>query len=250
MAEHASGVDAALVAALTDMGFDEGAAAAALRATGSRNVEAAVLWLCGPDAGGSGDADAALGIPLAANVVEHPDGARTPAWVRGVEGDFKVVLCVVASLHMGAGKVAAQAAHAAVGLYKQLLAGRVPWLGAWKAAGEKTVVLSVDTADAATALQRHAEALGLPSAPTPRTVRSAASFVCLTSRCGCRRAQRTRCWTRAARRSRPARSRSWPSAVRTHAAARREHALQLTAGERAGPAATVDAVTGTLHTLR
>ena len=84
--------DSALLSALTDMGFESAAAAAALRATGSRNVEAAVLWLCGSD--GAGDAAAqgepATGVPAAsAYAVVHPDGTPAPAWVARVDGDFK-----------------------------------------------------------------------------------------------------------------------------------------------------------------
>ena len=90
-----------------------------------------MLWLCGPDAA---DADAgagtvATGVPAGGtppnlSQVVHPDGASAPAWLLGVEGEFKVVLVVVTELGMSAGKTAAQAAHAAVGLYRQCQARR------------------------------------------------------------------------------------------------------------------------------
>ena len=93
--------DAALLSALTDMGFESAAAAAALRATGNRNLEAAVLWLCGPDAAdGAGDAsvpgEPATGVPAAsAYAVVHPDGTPSPAWVARVDGDFKARAAVL-----------------------------------------------------------------------------------------------------------------------------------------------------------
>ena len=44
----------------------------------------------------------------------------------------QVVLVVARELGMSAGKVGAQCAHAAVGLYKQLLERRAPWLRPWE----------------------------------------------------------------------------------------------------------------------
>jgi peptidyl-tRNA hydrolase len=179
MAEHtAAGVDAALVAALTDMvrdtaclccscmltlrsrrrhaqGFDAAAAASALRATGSRNVEAAVLWLCGADAADAGDAAGASPLHEAPPAAHHVAAA----------GECKAVLCVVTDLGMGVGKVAAQAAHAAVGLLRVCEAQRVPWLAAWEAGGEKTVVLGLASRADALALAAKARALALPGAP-------------------------------------------------------------------------------------
>lgn len=45
---------------------------------------------------------------------------------------MQVVLVVVRALRMSPGKIGAQCAHAAVGLYKVLAANRVPWLSAWE----------------------------------------------------------------------------------------------------------------------
>ena len=44
----------------------------------------------------------------------------------------QVVLVVAQDLHMSRGKVGAQCAHAAVGLYRVLQAKRTPWLHAWE----------------------------------------------------------------------------------------------------------------------
>ena len=44
----------------------------------------------------------------------------------------QVVLIVRQDLNMKAGKIGAQCAHAAVGLYKLTVAQRAPWLSAWE----------------------------------------------------------------------------------------------------------------------
>lgn len=47
-------------------------------------------------------------------------------------GILQVVLIVAQDLGMSPGKVGAQCAHAAVGLYKLTVALKAPWLGAWE----------------------------------------------------------------------------------------------------------------------
>ncbi len=93
-----------------------------------------------------------------------PPAAAAPT---AAHAEAKVVLCVVASLGMSAGKVAAQAAHAAVGLFRRMQDERPPWLSAWEHCGEKTVVLSVPTA-------AEAEALATKALSTPRERKRAA----------------------------------------------------------------------------
>lgn len=129
------GVDPALLQALTEMGFSEAAAEGALLAVKSSNLDAALQHLL---AGDSLPPD----LPLAGE--EH-----------------KCVLVVIEELSMSSGKVAAQAAHAAVGHYKHLAAHSSEWLAAWEAGGEKTVVCSVATTAQAQELLRQADALGL-----------------------------------------------------------------------------------------
>lgn len=73
-----------------------------------------------------------MGVPSDIPHVMHPDGQRTPAMFVEVSADCKVVLLVVRALNMSPGKIGAQCAHAAVGLYKVTLANRAPWLSAWE----------------------------------------------------------------------------------------------------------------------
>ncbi len=44
----------------------------------------------------------------------------------------QVVLVVLMELRMSPGKIGAQCAHAALGLYRKLVSLRVPWLSAWE----------------------------------------------------------------------------------------------------------------------
>ncbi|DBA75178.1 TPA: ubiquitin-specific protease ubp14 [Trebouxia sp. C0004] len=73
-----------------------------------------------------------MGMPSDISHVVHPDGRKTPAMFVEVSADCKVVLIVVRSLHMSPGKIGAQCAHAAVGLYKVIVTNRAPWLSAWE----------------------------------------------------------------------------------------------------------------------
>jgi len=106
-----------------------------------------------------------MGMPSDMSHVLHPDGRKTPAMFVEVSADCKVsphhaacgmhsslcwsfehtcchlqvVLIVVRSLHMSPGKIGAQCAHAAVGLYKVIVTNRAPWLSAWEVGVVATV---------------------------------------------------------------------------------------------------------------
>ena len=96
-----------------------------------------------------------MGVPSDIAHVMHPDGRTTPAMFVEVSADCKVhdrltvkqcqlhctrptyghlqvVLIVAQDLGMKPGKVGAQCAHAAVGLYKFTVAQKTPWLSAWE----------------------------------------------------------------------------------------------------------------------
>lgn len=100
-------------------------------------------------------------MPFGANLLEHPDHSHTPATVVCMDGECKVVLLVLASLGMSAGKIAAQCAHAAVGIYKKLFNQRIPWLESWEDGGEKTVVLTVPSSREMEKLWLSADSCGL-----------------------------------------------------------------------------------------
>lgn len=161
-----------LVEQLLSMGFDEPAASSAVAATGGRNVDAAVAWLLGPDdvvstrsaAAAGGRDEPVLGLPVqGVATVTHPGGEEQLCGAVFVGGSYKAVLLVNSSLKMSPGKIGAQCAHAALGLFRRLQASHAPWLDVWAGAGEKIVTLSVASDIAAVELLRTAERLGLPT---------------------------------------------------------------------------------------
>ncbi|CAK0786207.1 hypothetical protein CVIRNUC_009420 [Coccomyxa viridis] len=98
------------------------------------------------------------GFPPALTVV-NPDGSSEAC--RPCVS-CKAVLVVNSALKMSAGKIGAQCAHAAVGLYKQMYINGVPWLPSWEEEGEKTVVLRSESPDLQ-ALDAKAQSLLLPT---------------------------------------------------------------------------------------
>lgn len=75
----------------------------------------------------------------------------------------KMVIVVRKDLRMGAGKVAAQAAHAAVRLYASVCS-RPGACNRWQNTGEKKVVLRVESEKQFDEVARHARQAGLPVA--------------------------------------------------------------------------------------
>jgi PTH2 family peptidyl-tRNA hydrolase len=78
---------------------------------------------------------------------------------------YKQVIVVRRDLGMGVGKIAAQAAHAAVLGMERAYRMRPAWVEGWRADGMPKVVLQVPGEDELAALCAQAEAAGLPVAP-------------------------------------------------------------------------------------
>jgi len=80
---------------------------------------------------------------------------------------YKQAIVVRRDLRMGPGKAAAQAAHASCeAVFRILDSGREPWLGwlkAWRASGQKKVVLRVEGEGELLAVYTQAQTLGLPA---------------------------------------------------------------------------------------
>ncbi|CAL8464016.1 g3551 [Coccomyxa elongata] len=177
---------------LMEMGFPENRARKALIMTHDCGTEPALHWLIenadspdidapvpeslasrssgrveGSSSGFVGDTvpgqPPALGVPTQPAVsVINPDGACSPGFIVGTS-ECKAVLVVDTSLKMSIGKTAAQCAHAAVGLVKNMHANSVPWLHAWEMEGEKTVVLKANSSAELEALEAKAQSLLLPT---------------------------------------------------------------------------------------
>mmetsp|Transcript_36868 Transcript_36868/g.51205 ORF Transcript_36868/g.51205 Transcript_36868/m.51205 type:complete len:260 (-) Transcript_36868:8-787(-) len=186
--------DLGLLSQLSDMGFPQAQASRALVLTFNNGVESAVQWLMdhqndldfdnpmppvpaysipvpsnpispsdyAPTSSVS-QGQAVMGVPShSARLVIQPGGEHVPA-MQELMRDCKVVLVVPDDVQMSPGKLAAQAAHAAVGLYKVMVLNRVAWLPIWEATGERTIVLSVPTSQALQDLAAQALELLLPS---------------------------------------------------------------------------------------
>jgi PTH2 family peptidyl-tRNA hydrolase len=123
------------------MGFDEATAENALRVTGGSSIEAAATFIL------TGELPAAPTSPL--------------AWP--VES-MKMILVVRTDLGMGAGKIAAQCVHAALGAVRQLqAAGKQAEVDRWAATGEAAITLQVSSLTEMIQLDQRARQAGLTS---------------------------------------------------------------------------------------
>ncbi|XP_008103749.1 probable peptidyl-tRNA hydrolase 2 [Anolis carolinensis] len=135
--ESEPGVDEALVAPLLELGIPEAAARRALALTGGRSAEAA----------------AQLYFSSGLDSQEEDD-------VQG-SGYYKMVFVVNMDLSMGAGKIAAQVGHAAIGLFQLMheKPSQRDIINQWDEHGAKKVVLQGTNTDQL--LELHALALSL-----------------------------------------------------------------------------------------
>ncbi|KAJ4797423.1 Peptidyl-tRNA hydrolase [Rhynchospora pubera] len=82
----------------------------------------------------------------------------------GVTGEeLKVVLVVRQDLKMGAGKIASQCAHAATGLYAELLQRNRSLLRQWEQYGQAKIVVSCKNQQEMNKLKEMADRCGLPT---------------------------------------------------------------------------------------
>ncbi len=80
------------------------------------------------------------------------------------EQRFKQVIAVRRDLRMGRGKIAAQAAHASISSYLEVLRRRPSWAEEWLKQGQKKVVVAVRDQEELLRLRDEAEAAGIPTA--------------------------------------------------------------------------------------
>jgi len=77
---------------------------------------------------------------------------------------MKQAIVVRTDIKMGKGKLAAQAAHAAVTAAEVARREKPEWFEEWMRSGQKKVVLKVSSLDELLKLREEAERLGLPTA--------------------------------------------------------------------------------------
>ncbi|CAL9755301.1 unnamed protein product [Musa acuminata subsp. burmannicoides] len=82
---------------------------------------------------------------------------------RGTSEELKMVLIVRQDLKMGAGKIASQCAHAATGMYAELLQSHRSLLRQWEQYGQAKIVLSCKNQQEMNKLKEAADRCGLPT---------------------------------------------------------------------------------------
>ena len=166
------------VEALVAMGFASGDATAALQMCGG-DVELAAMQLLEPGAGVGAPAPA---VPPASAAAFAPTFEFAPP---AASVSYKMVIVVREELRMGAGKVAAQCVHAALGAYRHATeagGGALSALHIWQMTGEATIVLKVPDLQGIRAVAGAASALNVNTHAVHdagRTQVEAGSLTCL-----------------------------------------------------------------------
>ncbi|XP_065576053.1 probable peptidyl-tRNA hydrolase 2 isoform X2 [Artemia franciscana] len=129
------------ISAMVEFGYDRETCVKALFATQNQSVEAALEWL------------------LENESEEDEEDSEAE------DEPHKMVLVFNTSLGMGVGKVAAQAGHATLGIYRELIstAKHHESLALWEQYGEKKIALRAENEEKLISLQAAATELGLPS---------------------------------------------------------------------------------------
>ncbi|KAL8153302.1 hypothetical protein V2J09_011062 [Rumex salicifolius] len=77
--------------------------------------------------------------------------------------DLKMVLVVRQDLKMGTGKIASQCAHAATGMYQELMQSQRSLLRQWECSGQPKIVVTCKSQQEMNKLKSAAESIGLPT---------------------------------------------------------------------------------------
>lgn len=137
---------------LMGMGISRNAAIKALYYTGNQGPDFAAAWIFENN---DEDIDAPLDLePLEESDTEDDDAPET----------YKMVFAVNTELDMGTGKIAAQVAHAAIGLYRVLLQDEAKhgnMLLFWEEYGETKIALRANSTQHLCDLEKKALELGL-----------------------------------------------------------------------------------------
>ncbi|KAK3798842.1 hypothetical protein RRG08_007199 [Elysia crispata] len=142
---------------LMSMGFSKNAAIRALFYTGNQTVDMAADWLLE-------NSDKNLDTPLEDDLQCTSDSSEEDDAEDFLSGDtYKMVFVVNAELNMGVGKVAAQVAHAALSLFRNMIDtdAKAQMLMVWGHMGETKIVLRGENTTQLEALAHQASSLGL-----------------------------------------------------------------------------------------
>jgi len=148
-----------LMANLTGMGISAIAAKKALFYTGNSSAEVAISWIFE-------NPDADLETPLEVEASREASASASRQRSSHSNDIYKMVFVVNAGLEMGVGKVAAQVAHAALGMHQILLQSESKFgdgLLKWFEFGETKIVLKGNTTQHLIDLEKKAMDTGLPA---------------------------------------------------------------------------------------
>lgn len=91
---------------------------------------------------------------------QHPQGLGSNA---DSDEELKMVLVVRQDLKMGTGKIASQCAHAATGMYAELIQSQRSLLRQWEQCGQAKIVVTCKNQQEMNRLKDAAESIGLPT---------------------------------------------------------------------------------------
>lgn len=159
-------VNKELMEKLVEMGIASVTAKKALYYTGNSSVEVAAAWIYE-----NPDADLETPLELDPSVEEITASIATSGAtaaersIRAMRQIYKMVFVVNSELEMGVGKIAAQVAHAALGLHQILLQDESKYgdsLFKWFEYGETKIVLRGDSTEHLVRLETEAMEIDLP----------------------------------------------------------------------------------------
>ncbi|KAL5697588.1 peptidyl-tRNA hydrolase [Ranunculus cassubicifolius] len=81
----------------------------------------------------------------------------------GSDQELKLVLVVRQDLRMGAGKIASQCAHAATGMYAEMMQSQRSLLRQWESCGQPKIVVTCKNQQEMNKLKNTAESIGIPT---------------------------------------------------------------------------------------
>jgi len=121
--------------------MEEEIARKGLLMTSNHSVESAITWIM------DHRDDPDIELPIEKWIISNAAKNRSPSITVGQEFqtiEYKVVFCVRTDLKMSVGKIAAQCAHAGIGIYKRIHSSSKNVLEKWERSGQKKVVVSID----------------------------------------------------------------------------------------------------------
>ncbi|KAK9130998.1 hypothetical protein Sjap_011485 [Stephania japonica] len=97
------------------------------------------------------------------SLAKHREKVQRLGSSAGSNDELKMVLVVRQDLKMGVGKIASQCAHAATGIYAELILSQRSLLRQWESSGQPKIALSCKNQQEMDKLKEAADSIGLPT---------------------------------------------------------------------------------------